>query len=63
MELRIADNRICAHCGKPIGESEAWHWATTQPRPEVWGVQSVHSRPADCSPDTDDSLSPLSPTC
>lgn len=54
MELRITDNRTCAHCGRPILQSETWHWATVQPRPDVWAVQSVHSQPAECGRTTDE---------
>jgi hypothetical protein len=55
MELRIGNNRTCAHCGGPILEREAWHWATVQPRPDVWAVQSVHSHPNECRRATESS--------
>ncbi len=55
MELRIGDNRTCAHCGGPIREREAWHWAMVQPRPDVWAVQSVHSHPSECRRATESS--------
>ena len=55
MELRIGNNRTCAQCGGPIRESEAWHWATVQPRPDVWAVQSVHSHAIECRRATESS--------
>jgi len=60
MELRIGNNRTCAQCGGPIRESEAWHWATVQPRPDVWAVQSVHSHPSECRRATESSAKSIS---
>ena len=60
MEFIVGNNRTCAHCGRPIREDDAWHWATVQPRPDVWAVQSVHSHPSECSRATESSANSTS---